>query len=138
MIFRKAMIVFLIAITFFSFTQCKAVEKKESIKDKQNIIMPQEKGISKLNTDKSMQLVINKEQKEGDPAFYFNYKVFNTKTREVIKKGTFRGMNIDWHDNTSIKLIPYVGMEQKPNSENPEEVLSSDTLTQIQIIKLNH
>ena len=87
-----------------------------------------------------MLLSIRKTIKRSDPAIYFNYKVYNTKTKEIIKQGAFRGLSIDWHDNTSLKLVPYIGMEQKPTSDNPEDALASskNTHTQITIIKLNN
>lgn len=94
-------------------------------------------NILKLNRDKTMELSIKKTIKQGDPAIYFEYAVYNKETKEIIKQGTFRGVGIDWNDNTSIKLIPYVGMEQKPSSENPDDALLSNNQTQI-IIKLKN
>ncbi|MBL0685996.1 hypothetical protein JJQ60_20890 [Aquimarina mytili] len=91
-----------------------------------------------LNGDRSMELHVKKNMKVGDPAFHFEYIVYKAGTKDIIKQGTFRGTNVEWNNNTSLKLTPYVGMEQKPTSDNPEEVLKKNTHTQLIIINLNN
>lgn len=139
---KSGVFLFLVFVIFF-LTQCKTVDKKtvnaEKVKDEMYLIQPmvnKNSVIKKMNSDKSMQLVLEKFSKVGDPAFHFQYTVYDVVTKEIIKKDFFRGTGIEWNDNTSLKLIPYVGMEQKPTSENPEEILSSQIQTQTQIIKL--
>ncbi|WP_103072646.1 hypothetical protein [Aquimarina sediminis] len=138
MFLRKIVIIFFLILTVFSFGQCKTVEKGNENNKKPVSSMIQDSGALKLNKDKTMGLSIKKAMKQGDPAIYFEYTVYKIETKETVKRGTFRGTAIDWNDNTSLKLIPYVGMEQKPISENPEDVLTSNTHSQITIIKLNN
>ena len=139
MLSRKIAIIFFLILTVFSFGQCKTVENSNTEDKKSEALMIQEdKNNSKLNKDKTMNLVVKKKIKLGDPATIFEYTVYSQKTKDIIKKGSFRGADIDWYDNTSLQLIPYIGMEQKPISENPEDLLSSKNETQIIIIKLNN
>ncbi|TSE09274.1 hypothetical protein [Aquimarina algiphila] len=143
MLLRKTTILFFLGLTIFSFAQCKTFENKALVKqDKQSphpiTKMGNDTIVSKLNGDKSMELQIKKIIKPGDPAFHFEYIVYNTGTKNIVKEGYFRGTNVEWNDNTSLKLIPYVGMEQKPASDNPEDALLSNTQTKITIIKLNN
>lgn len=139
MLSRKIAIIFFLILTVFSFGQCKTVENGNAEDKKPEVLMIQDdKTNSKLNEDKTMNLIVKKKIKSGDPATFFEYTVYSQKTKEIIKKGSFRGSDIDWYDNTSLQLIPYVGMEQKPISENPEDFLSSKNETQITIIKLNN
>lgn len=138
MLSRKIILVFFLILTVFSFGQCKTVENDNTEDKKSKVLMIQEDKItSRLNEDKTMSLAVKKKIKSGDPATFFEYTVYSQKTKEIIKKGSFRGSGIDWYDNTSLQLIPYTGMEQKPISDNPEDFLSSKNETQITIIKLN-
>lgn len=137
MLLRKITIVFFLGLTIFSFAQCKTAENKIEGNENANQSVMKDTTISMLNADKSMDLIVKKLMKIGDPATHYEYTVYTTSTRKVIKQGTFRGTDISWHDNSSLKLTPYIGMEQKPNSENPEDVFSSKTQIQSIIIKLN-
>ncbi|EZH71483.1 hypothetical protein ATO12_07225 [Aquimarina atlantica] len=141
MLLRKIISILFLGLTIFSFAQCKTAENKieqdkplhQSITSTKN-----DMTISKLNKSKSMELHVKKVIKQGDPATHFEYTVYNTTTKTIIKQGYYRGTNVDWNDNTSIKLVPYIGIEQKPTSENPDDLLLSDTQTQITIIKLKN
>ncbi len=142
MLLRKITILFFLGLTIFSFAQCKTVENKSTTKKSKPRsnpikIMGNHTLVSKLNGDKSMELQIKKSIKPGDPAFHFEYIVHNTGTKNIVKEGYFRGINVEWNDNTSLKLTPYIGMEQKPISDNPENAFLSNTKTKIMIIKLN-
>ena len=88
----------------------------------------------KLNADKTMKLVIKEVRKQGDPAAHFTYSVFNITDQTLLKQGTFRGELVTWNDKNSLKLIPYVGIEQKPSSDNPEDFLKSKNKNQTDII----
>ncbi|GGX30658.1 hypothetical protein [Aquimarina muelleri] len=139
MLSRKITIIFFLTLTIFSFGQCKTIKNGNAgDKESKTLMIQENKKDSKLNGDKTMNLVIKKKVKSEDPATFFEYIVYNQKTREIIKKGSFRGSDIDWYDNNSLQLIPYIGIEQKPISDNPEDFLSSENKTQITIIKLNY
>lgn len=141
MLLRKIISILFLGLTIFSFAQCKTAENKiaqdklphQSITSTKN-----DMTISKLNKDKSMELHVKKVIKQGDPATHFEYTIYNTTSKKIIKQGYYRGTNVDWNDNTSIKLVPYIGIEQKPTSENPDDLLPLDTQTQITIIKLKN
>ncbi len=141
-LFRKITIIFFLNLTIFSFAQCKTTEKstpQDELPTASIKSIVSDTTASKFNSDKSMELHVKKTSKQGDPAFHLEYTVYNTKTKAIVKQGSFRGTAIDWNDNTSLKLTPYVGMEQKPSSDNPEEVLGNNTHTQlIIIINLNN
>ncbi|WP_103865181.1 hypothetical protein [Aquimarina sp. I32.4] len=132
---------FFFSLTVLSFAQCKTAKNKVS--EKEAFIKPvsnmnQNITISSLNRDRTMELRVVKVSKLGDPAIQFTYAVYDTVTKKIIKKGNYRGSNVAWHDNTSIKLVPYIGMEQKPTSENLDDILLSNTQQQITIINLKN
>jgi len=138
-LYRKCIIILFTSMTLFSFSQCKTVKNEEvQSNTKLKIIQPKMKDVStsKYNVDKSMKLHVTKTTKQGDPAFHFQYVVYRSDTNNVVKKGTFRGLKIEWNDATSLRLFPYVGMERKPVSENPESLLNTNQ-TQYSIINLN-
>ncbi|GAA3520387.1 hypothetical protein GCM10022393_38280 [Aquimarina addita] len=139
--------VFFVFICLISLSiQCKSVDKStidaetvSTAKEEMYPIQPMVDKSSitrKMNADKSMELVLKRFIKVGDPASHFEYTVYDTATKEIIKKDSFRGEGVEWNDQSSLKLIPYVGMEQKPTSENPEEISQTKIQTQTQIIKL--
>lgn len=136
MFIRKFIQLVFLCFALFSFSQCKTVDKKTKVDNK--AIQQGMKNItsSALSPDKSMELVIKEIMKVGDPATHFEYTVYKKGTKQIVKQGTFRGTAIKWNDNTSLKLFPYVGMEQKPDSDNPEQVRSSNNQPQILIVKL--
>ncbi|WP_108807642.1 hypothetical protein [Aquimarina spinulae] len=141
MLLRKIISILFFGLTIFSFAQCKTAENKTTQdKPSHQPVTPMKNDmiISKPNRNKSMELHIKKIIKPGDPATHFEYTVYNAVTKKIIKQGYFRGANVDWNDDTSIKLVPYIGMEQKPTSENPDDLLLSKTQTQITIINLNN
>lgn len=125
-------------MTVFSFGHCKTVknDKSNSIKQITSIDM-QEGKITVLNTEKTMELIVIKTGHKGDPATHFKYSVYDLKTKEIIKKGKFRGVAIGWNDNSSLKLTPYIGMEREPNVNDLYNTPSKDKpKTQIIIINL--
>ncbi|WP_062054866.1 hypothetical protein [Aquimarina longa] len=139
MLSKKIVLIFFLILTVFSFAQCKTIEKGDKRNEKSTTHMINNStSVLKLNRDKTMELSIRKNMVLGDPAIYFEYVVYTKKTREVIKKGSFRGTDIDWYDNESLKLTSYVGIEQKPTSENPEDALLINNQNSITIIKLNN
>ncbi len=130
-----------LSLTIFSFAQCKTVENNTSqnkSSSKPITSIGDSMKTIKLNGDKSMELHIKKNTKPGDPATHFEYIVYEVNTKNILKQGSYRGTHIDWNDNTSLKLIPYIGMEQKPISDNPEDEFISNTQKQITIIKLKN
>ena len=138
---RKYIILFFLNLTIFSFAQCKTTEKKTAQDTSKIAVMKplmNESLTTKLNKDKTMELHVVKKMKVGDPAFHFKYTVYEKGTKNIIKEGAFRGAAIDWNDKTSLKLVPYVGIEQKPISDNPDEILNKNTNTQLIIIHLNN
>ncbi|KZS41519.1 hypothetical protein AWE51_21160 [Aquimarina aggregata] len=131
---------FFLSLTIFSFAQCKSGKNtalQNKIVTQPNNPMANQNITSKFNSDKSMELYLKKNIRRADPAIHFEYTVYDVKTRKVIKKGTFRGARIEWNDKMSLKLIAYVGMEQKPTSENPEEALLNQSPARITIVKLH-
>ncbi|WP_378187734.1 hypothetical protein ACE939_05090 [Aquimarina sp. W85] len=88
------------------------------------------------NRDKSLRLDLTQVQKTGDPASHFIYKVYRATDQKLIKEGSFRGQLVGWNDATSLKLVPYIGIEQQPVSENPEDLLNAKNNTQSHILIL--
>ncbi|MEW7290764.1 hypothetical protein [Aquimarina sp. 2304DJ70-9] len=141
MLSRKITFIFFLNLTIFSFAQCKTVGDTTTEKTSlPTAIKPvvNTNATTRLNGDKSMELHIQKNMKVGDPASHYKYIVYKAGTKEIVKKGTFRGAGVDWNNNTSLKLTPYIGMEQKPVSDNPEDILNKNTHTQLIIINLNN
>ncbi len=142
MLSRKITIFCFLSLTLFSFAQCKTTENKATVQEKPILqpfkSMANNKASVQLNKDKSMELHVKKIIKSGDPAAHFEYVVYKTGTKSIVKQGYFRGTNVGWNDNTSLKLIPYIGMEQIPTSEKLHDTIPSNSQTQITIIKLNN
>ena len=140
---NSATVILLVVVSVCS-AQCKTGEKGKAVDEQNRLpdehIMADTLKTSTLNSDKTMELRVSKVFHKGDPAAQLNYAVYMRATDSLVKEGQHRGMHVEWNDDSSIKIIPYVGMEQKPQSENPLE----NTKKQIQndpiIIKLkkNH
>ncbi len=139
-LYKKVTSIFFLGLTFISFAQCKTIGNKvtQNSQSLQPIKLIQNKGVSKLNSDKTLELRLQRITKPGDPATHFQYKVYTTKTKAILKEGIFRGTDIVWNDARSLKLIHYVGMEQKPSSDNPDDILLSNSNAQITIIKIKN
>lgn len=105
--------VFLIIIMF----SCKS--KDVSKTNKEPIITFNNKEIKEeiYNQEKSLLLVLNYTQ-DINPQKSINYKVLSTKTKEVIKQGTFVGLKLEWFTNNQLKGHLYQGMIEK-ESDNP-------------------
>lgn len=105
--------------------QCKTGDKGNIKRTDVETPLPEDQMMSDtlktstLNSDKTMELRVNKVFQKGDPAAQLHYAVYLRANDSLIHKGEHRGMNVKWNDNNSIKIVPYVGMEQKPHSENP-------------------
>ncbi|MEW7278169.1 hypothetical protein ABW636_06205 [Aquimarina sp. 2201CG1-2-11] len=144
MIHKKRLTGFLLAFTMFSFSQCKTIKKNDANSEIMKPITPifdsYKKEISMMNSDKTLELIVSRTIKQGDPATHFFYKVRNTTTKEIIKDGHYRGSKIEWNDVTSLKLTPYIGTLYVPDpKKNDNSSLTKDkTQTQITIINLNN
>tara|TARA_R110002020_G_scaffold211682_3_gene417940 strand:- start:246 stop:635 length:390 start_codon:yes stop_codon:yes gene_type:complete len=89
------------------------------------------------NADKTLKLTLEKNNKKGDPASHFEYRVYSIPENKLVKEGTFRGSGIIWNDNTSLKLIPYVGMVKKQQLGNPDDIASDKKNNKEIIIRIN-
>lgn len=87
------------------------------------------------NTDNSLLLEV-KELRDKVPMAEFYYKVTRATGGNVVKEGHFKGSGVQWNDQHSLKLIPYVGIVQKPQSENPDDLLIEDKGQQVIIVPL--
>lgn len=132
-----------ILVTTTLFFGCKSSEKQSqtaiAVSHPRTMNFQDSLVTTKFNADKTLKLIVREIHKKGDPASHFLYKVLTTAEQNLIKEGTFRGAQIDWNDKKSLKLIPYIGIEQKPVSENPDEFMKSknNSQTHILIVKLD-
>lgn len=83
-----------------------------------------------------MLLKIEKVVTQKRPVAMLNYAVYEVGSQKLIKKDSFQGTDVQWNDNTSLKLIPYVGIERKPVSENPDEISAGNSSNKAVIVKL--
>ncbi|MGB3775464.1 MAG: hypothetical protein WA951_09435 [Leeuwenhoekiella sp.] len=93
--------------------------------------------IETTNNSKTLNLKVEKIISFQDPRPVLNYKVIKQETQEIILSDTYRGSDVLWNDNSSLKLIPYAGIERKPSSDNPDEVASGTTQSNAVIVKLD-
>ncbi len=89
-----------------------------------------------LNEEKTMTLHVSKAPRTH-LIYDFDYYVSDVKTDDILERGTYTGLDVSWHDNTSIKLVPYVGIVQKEKSINPEDSLSHGQANHNTIVKIN-
>ena len=88
------------------------------------------------NSDNSLTLVYKILKNQGDPAPVFDCEIYRNSDNKKIHQGKYRGLRIEWHDNKSLKLIPYVGIVEKEGAiqdSNNQEISKNNT----KIIKLN-
>lgn len=122
--------------------KCKAQDTKEQStldhkNEQQSIIIQQDTIKTKqLNSSKTMVLQIEKIISPQDPVHTLYYTVSEVKTKKIIKKDSYQGTDVRWYDDTSLEMIPYIGMERKPTSENPDEVVADASLNKATIVKL--
>lgn len=124
--------------------QCKTGEKRNVASDKKqpittlrNSVMGDTLKSASLNSINTLELRVTKIFEKGDPAAHFQYTIYKKETDAIVKSGEFRGMDVQWNDATSIKLVPYVGMEKKPESNNPLDASKSTDQNQTTIIQVN-
>ncbi len=141
--FNKTLL-FVLVLSSACCAQCKTGQKEDKTADNISIMTPLPQKIvgdtlesSTMNADKTMILRVVKVFHKSDPAANLNYTVYKKGTDSVVKKGEFRGSDVLWNDAQSIKLIPYVGMEKKPSSENPLEVSNTGNANRPKVIKLS-
>jgi hypothetical protein len=133
----------LFTVMSYASVQCKTQENKEQIdsdlpKNERMISIQQDTlRTETLNKSKTFLLKVEKIISAKRPMATINYAVYETKTQKCIKKDSYQGVDVMWNDSTSLKLIPYIGMERKPVSENPNEIPLTKTPNEAIIIKLN-
>ena len=113
---KRLNINFFILILFLAFTSCKKTEevsKKES-KEKLKIVTDnKEKKVEIYNDSKTMMLHLSKRLRNENIIYDFEFKVYDAKTKKLLKKGTYTGVEISWYNDSSLKLVPYIGIEKK-------------------------
>ncbi len=132
-------------ITVFSYAsvQCKTQENKNQVnaklskKDRNISIQQDTLRTETLNRTKTLLLKVEMVNSPKRPMAIINYAVYEVATQKCIKKDSFQGVDVQWNDNNSLRLIPYIGMERKPVSENPNEIPVTKTLSEAIIVKLN-
>lgn len=133
----------LFTIMSYASVQCKTQENKDQVNSdlskKERTISIQQDTLrtETLNRTKTLLLKVEKVNSPERPMATINYAVYEVATQKCIIKDSYQGVDVQWNDNTSLKLIPYIGMERKPVSENPNEIPVTKTPSQAIIVKLN-
>ena len=116
---KKYILTLITIIVLSSFINCKSkkIDKKEEItfQEKQTVD-------EKYNQDKSKLLMLSYVTHKS-PVISYNFKVVDSKTKKVLKKGVFVGEKIEWLDATTLKCTKHVGMIQKEE----DHILSPET-----------
>jgi len=132
----------LFTLLSYASVQCKTQEHKEQIdsdlsKNERMISIQQDTIKTEIfNQSKTYLLKVEKIVSPKSPMAIINYAVYESATQKCIKEDSYQGVDVQWNDNTSLKLIPYIGMERKPISENPDEIPLTDTPAKVIIVKL--
>lgn len=138
----KLSLLALFTLLSYASVQCKAQENKEQIDSdlskNDRMISIQQDTIKKetFNQSKTFLLKVEKIVSQKSPVAIINYAVYESGTQKCIKEDSYQGVDVQWNDNTSLKLIPYIGMERKPVSENPDDIKLTNTPTKVVIVKL--
>ncbi|WP_164076230.1 hypothetical protein [Flavimarina sp. Hel_I_48] len=90
-----------------------------------------------LNPSKTLVLYLEKISTPDSPVHLLNYTVLESKTQNIIKKDSYRGTDVRWYDNSSLQLVPYIGMERKPTSDNPDDAMAGTASNKPIIVKLS-
>ena len=93
---------------------CKSNKTSEVKKVNDTNIIFETKEIEEkiLNDNKTLTLVLNYQQTTNLP-IKFDYSVIELSSNKVLKKGTFTGLKMEWHDLYTIKGYVYQGMIKK-------------------------
>lgn len=140
---HKLGILLLSTVLSYASVQCKTQENKEQVDSelfkKERAIFIQQDTIKTeiFNGLKTLLLKVEKIVSLKRSMATINYAVYESGTQKCIKKDSYQGVDVQWNDNTSLKLIPYIGMERKPDSENPNEIPVTKTHSKAIIVKLN-
>ena len=132
----------LFTVLSYASVQCKTQENKGLVnsglsKNERNISIKQDTiKTETYNRSKTFLLKVEKIFSPERSLALIKYAVYESGTQKCIKKDSYQGVDVQWNDNTSLKLIPYIGMERKPVSENPNEVPVGNTHSEAIIIKL--
>ena len=120
---KKYILTLITIIVLSSFINCKSkkIEKKEEI-----IFQEKQTVDEKYNQDKSKLLMLSYVTHKS-PVISYNFKVVDSKTKKVLKKGVFVGEKIEWLDATTLKCTKHVGMIQKED----DQILSPETKNKI-------
>jgi hypothetical protein len=111
-------------LTLFSgvFFFCKSNDIHEKKKDNQLTFIESKITKEVYNQDKSKLLMLSYVTHKS-PVISYNFKVVDSKTKKVLKKGVFVGEKIEWLDAKTLKCTKHVGMIQKEE----DHILSLET-----------
>jgi hypothetical protein len=132
----------LFTLLSYASVQCKTQENKEQmdsdLSKSERMISIQQDTIKTetSNQSKTYLLKVEKIVSPKSPMAIINYAVYESATQKCIKEDSYQGVDVQWNDNNSLKLIPYIGMERKPISENPDDIPLTNTPTKVVIVKL--
>jgi hypothetical protein len=93
---------------------CKSNKTPEAKKTNSPSIVFETKKTEKrlINDNKTLVLILNYQLTKNLPV-NFDYSVVNLSTKEVLKKGTFTGMRMEWYTLDKIKGYLYQGIIKK-------------------------
>lgn len=102
-----------IILAFFNIC-CKSNKTSEVKKVNDPIIVFETKTIQEkiLNDNKTLVLILNYDLTEDLP-IKFDYSVIERSSNDVLKKGTFTGIKMEWYDVSKIKGYLYQGIIEK-------------------------
>jgi hypothetical protein len=113
---NKIIAILLLIFTALTLVSCKSKEmvnntKKSDLTFQLNIIENKS-----YNQDKTM-LLVTSYKEDMQPRRTINYKVLNSKSKKILKEGTFIGMKLEWFALNQLKGYLYIGMTQKESDE---------------------
>jgi hypothetical protein len=131
--YKKYILTLITIIVLSSFINCKS----KKIDTKEEITFQEKQTVDeKYNQDKSKLLILSYVFNRN-PVITFNYRVIDTKTKKVLKKGVFVGEKIEWLDATTLKCTKHVGMIQKEEDHRLSPEKEKKTAMNYIIININ-
>ncbi|ARV06872.1 hypothetical protein BTO04_09335 [Polaribacter sp. SA4-10] len=111
---KKTLQLFFLILVSGLFFFCKSNDIHEKKKDNQLTFIESEITKEVYNQDKSKILILNYVIHRS-PVITYNFKVVDSKSKKVLKKGVFVGSKIEWKDNSTLKCFLHKGIVQKEN-----------------------
>jgi hypothetical protein len=134
--FKKTVQLFFLILFSGVFFFCKSNDIHEKNKDNQLTFIESKITKEVYNQDKSKLLMLSYVTNKS-PVIRYTFKVVDSKTKKVLKKGVFAGEKIEWLGATTLKCTKYVGMIQKKEDHILSPGTKNKTAINYSIININ-